>query len=69
MFLDTYQSLMDKERPAFESAYQDFKNKNIIKRSWMALDTCENLKTKKFTKRRKFRQLSKRKQNIGSIPR
>lgn len=63
MFLDTYQSLMDKERPAFESAYQDFKIRILLK------EACENLKTKKFTKRRKFRQLSKRKQNIGSIPR
>ena len=31
MFLDNYQSFIDKEMPAFKSAFQDFKNKNMIK--------------------------------------
>ena len=43
------------EKYVIFSVHQDFDNVNMIKRILMALDTTQNFKTKKPTKRRKRR--------------
>ena len=51
------------------NVYQDFKNVNMIKRIWMAIDACQNFKIKKSAKRSKRKHLLKCKQNVKNMHR